>query len=114
MLTVTAGMAAYNFGKAIRIWYARGNLLGHDIHTLSDALLDKKLKKYPDALWLGWGYDWKPKHSHYLYLMKRFSPDEVRAPAWFLWLMLQLGRRFPEQQVGREVQPSCRGTKTQA
>lgn len=65
-------MAAMRFPKALNLFQLQRNLEGRKLSFIDLSDLQKKIKKHPEELWLGHGFEWETRHTQRAYeVLKR-------------------------------------------
>jgi conjugal transfer pilus assembly protein TraD len=60
-----------------RVWRRRARLRGRPQAFLDPATLRRRLKRHPDALWLGWGFPWDVEQAQLTHDLLRIGPSEM-------------------------------------
>lgn len=70
-----------------RLWKFRISLAGKPFLFMKVSQVLAYMKRQPSKLFLGFGFEWEPKHTQRALEIKRRSVKSVLPPAWYLKLM---------------------------
>lgn len=85
--TAIAGVRAV---QALRIWNFHANLLGRGIEHVTPAWMADWMRRHPDRLYLGAGFDWEQKHVQRMHDLRGRNLSEILPPDWYLRLRARL------------------------
>ena len=60
-------MALYRLPFAVAVWYRKHRLRRFKFEYLDVDRLARTVRKHPDRLWFGWGFDWGQRHAQLAY-----------------------------------------------
>jgi len=67
-------MAAWQLLAAVGVWYRKRRLRRFTFEYLDVERLERAVRRQPDKLWVGWGFDWGQRHAQLAYeILKRDS-----------------------------------------
>ncbi|MVF23666.1 conjugal transfer protein [Methylocaldum sp. BRCS4] len=71
-------MAAWRLPAAVGVWYRKHRLRRFTFEYLDVEKLQRTVRRHPDKLWFGWGFDWGQRHAQLAYeILKRDSSDII-------------------------------------
>lgn len=79
MAGISAGMALTKMNKAILLNRMQRNLLGFKLEFTTLDELQKKIKKNPESLWLGRGFEWENRHTQRVFEIQKRDVSEIMA-----------------------------------
>ena len=72
LMIVCGMMVLWRLPPAINLWYRKRRLSQFKFQYLDAEKLIQLIKRHPDDLWFGWGFDWVQKHAQLAYeILKR-------------------------------------------
>lgn len=71
MLAITGVFALRGWWSALRLWGRKMALMGADLTFIDSERLLQKIRARPDAIWLGWGFEWTRVHAQRMYDLKK-------------------------------------------
>ena len=86
MIGIAVCMALLRGWQTYVQWDFKAGLVGLAFWYFTVEELRAQMKKRPDAMWLGKGFQWEVKHVQMAYDMLKESPRLIRPPEWFLKL----------------------------
>lgn len=77
MAGVAAAMASYRsraaWKRIRRVW----GLRGHGIEFIDEKQLGTKMRRQPDSIWLGWGFEWDQPHTQLVHELLRSNRAQL-------------------------------------
>ncbi len=71
-------MAVWRLPAAVGVWYRKHRLRRFKFEYLDVEKLQRTVRRHPDKVWFGWGFDWAQRHAQLAYeILKRDSSDIV-------------------------------------
>ncbi len=64
-------------------WEKKYTLQVKELPTVKSEQLQDWCLKVPDAIWLGYGFEWHTEHSQRLYDLMRSKPEHLEVPGWY-------------------------------
>jgi conjugal transfer pilus assembly protein TraD len=89
LIATSGAMAIYRSIPALHLMYRKHSLHGRPVTFMTADDLKQKMRKYPESIWLGRGYDWDQQHTQRLYeilsqpkgnMMRACNNEEMGAP----------------------------------
>jgi conjugal transfer pilus assembly protein TraD len=80
------GMASWRGYQTYSLWEFKINLVGKPFAFLKASMLMGLMKRAPGNLWLGYGFDWGPKHTQRVIEIRKRDAKTILPPQWFLKL----------------------------
>lgn len=78
--------AAYRWHQTIQLWDFKINLAGKPFAFMRSTMLLRLMKVQPKDVWLGFGFDWGPRHTQRAAEIRKRDLKAVLPPPWFLKL----------------------------
>jgi conjugal transfer pilus assembly protein TraD len=75
----------FRLRDALKVWRARNALAGKEVEFISTEEVRKKMKKYPDHVWLGRGFDWNRTHTQKVYDLTKLDIADLKPPFFYRW-----------------------------
>jgi conjugal transfer pilus assembly protein TraD len=99
-LSITClGMSALRFSQALRILVLRASLAGHAIQVISTQTQARWCQD-PIAVFLGFGFEWRPVHSQRLYELAKIDYREFMVSPRLLSLLGYDSAPQPDAEIG--------------
>jgi conjugal transfer pilus assembly protein TraD len=74
LMILCGTMAVWRLPAAVGVWYRKRRLRRFTFEYLDVERLERTVRRQPDKLWLGWGFDWGQRHAQLAYeILKRDS-----------------------------------------
>lgn len=96
--------ALYKLPAALKLWRRQSLLVGHDLQFVPIEKVREFVlsKKYPDTCWLGYGFNWMPKHTQELCdALKRNWPQFGKTPKGILQRFSVTDTKLVTEHVGQ-------------
>jgi conjugal transfer pilus assembly protein TraD len=78
LIAVCMLMALWRLPGALGVWYRKHRLTRFKFEYLDVDRLAQTVRKHPDHIWFGWGFDWGQRHAQLAYeILKRDVSDLV-------------------------------------
>jgi conjugal transfer pilus assembly protein TraD len=78
LIAFNLAMAAWRLPGAAGVWYRKHRLARFKFEYLDVEQLARTVRKHPDRIWFGWGFDWGQRHAQLTYeILKRDVSDLV-------------------------------------
>lgn len=88
------GFAVLRWWQTLALWRFKISLAGRASGSIEPSCLLQLMRREPEAVWLGYGFEWTPVHAQRAMEMRKRVVGEFLPPGWFLKL---LGIRIESQ-----------------
>lgn len=80
---VALAIGTYRVVQAVLIWERKISLLTPGLGYVNPAGLKRIVKQFPDAMWLGKGFDWEQRHAQLAFEVRKLPKIDIKPPAWY-------------------------------
>ena len=110
MLIVVCGfMVLWRLPGALNVWYRKHRLARFKFEYLDAEQLARMVRKHPNRIWFGWGFDWGQRHAQLAYeILKRDVSDLVPTDHARMGSTGVHGLELREQDTGTVFRPLLR------
>lgn len=79
-------MGSYRWCQTVQNWEQKIRLVARRVPWIKAKKLGRMLRKHPDHVFLGYGFEWQPKHAQRAYDLITRKMEVGGVPSWYKWL----------------------------
>ena len=81
-----AGLAAWTWRQALGLLDLKLSLAGRAFSFIAPASVFERMRRHPGTVWLGYGFEWTPRHTQRMVELRKREMRDLMPPRWFLRL----------------------------